>query len=100
MKMDIVKKTEGGKLTIVVTGRVDTTTSPQLAAELENLSGVEKLELDMSGVPYMSSAGLRCLLVAQKAMMKSGGEMVISGVVPAVREVFDITGFSDLFTLV
>lgn len=98
--MDIIKSQNGNKLKVSVTGRVDTTTSPALAAELENLSGVETLELDLSGVPYMSSAGLRCLLVSQKAMMKSGGEMVISGVVPAVREVFDITGFSDIFTLV
>lgn len=98
--MEINKSRDGNKLKVSVSGRVDTATSPQLTAELENLSGVETLELDLSGVPYMSSAGLRCLLVTQKAMMKSGGEMVISGVVPAVREVFDITGFSDIFTLV
>ncbi len=97
--MEIVKQKDGGKLTVQVKGRVDTLTSPQLAAELQDLSGVESLVLDLSGVPYMSSAGLRCLLMSQKAMMKAGGDMVIVGAIPAVREVFDITGFSDILTL-
>lgn len=63
--MDIAKKTEGGRTVISVTGRVDTTTAPELDAGLK-LEGTETLTLDLSGVPYMSSAGLRCLLTAQK----------------------------------
>ena len=96
--MDIAKKTEGGRTVISVTGRVDTTTAPELDAGLK-LEGTETLTLDLSGVPYMSSAGLRCLLAAQKTMMAGGGSMTIVGVQPAVREVLDITGFSGILTL-
>ena len=97
--MVIAKKTEGDRMIIAVTGRVDTTTAPELDAGLK-LAGNETLTLDLSGVPYMSSAGLRCLLSAQKMMMAAGGEMSVAGTQPAVREVFDITGFSDILTLV
>ena len=96
--MDIAKKTEGGRTVISVTGRVDTTTAPELDAGLK-LEGTETLTLDLSGVPYMSSAGLRCLLVAQKKMMAGGGSLTIAGLQPAVREVLDITGFSGILTL-
>ena len=96
--MDIAKRTEGGRTVISVTGRVDTTTAPELDAGLK-LEGTETLTLDLSGVPYMSSAGLRCLLTAQKTMMVGGGSMTIVGVQPAVREVLDITGFSGILTL-
>ena len=96
--MDIAKKTEGGRTIISVTGRVDTTTAPELDAGLK-LEGTETLTLDLSGVPYMSSAGLRCLLVAQKKMMAGGGSLTIAGLQPAVREVLDITGFSGILTL-
>ncbi|MDO5317616.1 MAG: STAS domain-containing protein [bacterium] len=96
--MDIAKKTEGDRMIIAVTGRVDTTTAPELDAGLK-LAGNETLTLDLSGVPYMSSAGLRCLLTAQKTMMAGGGSMTIVGVQAAVREVLDITGFSSILTL-
>ena len=96
--MDIAKKTEGGRTVISVTGRVDTTTAPELDAGLK-LEGTETLTLDLSGVPYMSSAGLRCLLTTQKTMMAGGGSMTIVGVQPAVREVLDITGVSGILTL-
>ena len=96
--MVIAKKTEGDRMIIAVTGRVDTTTAPELDAGLKR-AGNETLTLDLSGVPYMSSAGLRCLLTAQKTMMAGGGSMTIVGVQAAVREVFDITGFSSILTL-
>ncbi|MGN0888708.1 MAG: STAS domain-containing protein [Kiritimatiellia bacterium] len=96
--MVIAKKTEGDRMIIAVTGRVDTTTAPELDAGLK-LAGNETLTLDLSGVPYMSSAGLRCLLTAQKTMMAGGGSMTIVGVQAAVREVLDITGFSSILTL-
>ena len=96
--MVIAKKTEGDRMIIAVTGRVDTTTAPELDAGLK-LAGKETLTLDLSGVPYMSSAGLRCLLTAQKTMMAGGGSMTIVGVQAAVREVLDITGFSSILTL-
>ena len=97
--MEINKTVDGDKVTIAVDGRVDTTTSPELAAALK-LDGVKDLTLDLTGVSYMSSAGLRCLLMAQKTMNASGGEVRIKGVQPVVKEVLDITGFSDIFTLV
>ena len=96
--MVMAKKTEGDRMIIAVTGRVDTTTAPELDAGLK-LAGNETLTLDLSGVPYMSSAGLRCLLTAQKTMMAGGGSMTIVGVQAAVREVLDITGFSSILTL-
>ena len=96
--MVIAKKTERDRMIIAVTGRVDTTTAPELDAGLK-LAGNETLTLDLSGVPYMSSAGLRCLLTAQKTMMAGGGSITIVGVQAAVREVLDITGFSSILTL-
>lgn len=97
--MEITKKTDGDIMTMHVVGRVDTTTAPELSAALK-LDGIKDFTLDISGVSYMSSAGLRCLLMAQKAMMASGGQMRIAGVQPVVKEVLDITGFSDILQLV
>ncbi len=96
--MDIERTEKDGRTVIAVTGRVDTTTAPELEAGLD-VTGAEQLTLDLSGVPYMSSAGLRCLLVAQKKMMAGGGAMTIVGVQAAVREVLDITGFSSILTI-
>ncbi len=96
--MEITRKFEDGKTIIAVVGRVDTTTAPDFEAGLK-LDGNEILTLDLSGVPYMSSAGLRCLLSAQKTMMAGGGAMTIVGLQPAVREVLDITGFSGILTI-
>ena len=96
--MDIVKTSEGGKLTITVTGRLDTVTTPQLERELA-LDGVTELLFDIAGVEYVSSAGLRLFLTAQKTMAKQGS-MAIRGARPVVREVFDITGFSGILTLI
>lgn len=96
--MEIKKTTDGAKTVIAVTGRVDTTTAPELEAGLK-LTGNETLTLDLSGVPYMSSAGLRCLLAAQKKMMAGGGTMTVVGIQPAVKEVLDITGLSGILTL-
>lgn len=96
--MEIKKTTENARTVISVTGRVDTTTAPELEAGLR-LAGNETLTLDLSGVPYMSSAGLRCLLAAQKCLMAGGGAMTIVGIQPAVREVLDITGMSGILKL-
>lgn len=96
--MEIKKTTEDAKTVISVTGRVDTTTASELEAGLK-LDGNETLTLDLSGVPYMSSAGLRCLLAAQKTLMAGGGAMTIVGIQPAVKEVLDITGMSGILTL-
>lgn len=93
--MEIKKIVEGAKLTLAPVGRVDTLTAPELEAAVV-LDGVEELVFDLAEVDYVSSAGLRVLLASQKRMM--GRKMVIANSKPAVKEVFDITGFSDIFT--
>ena len=97
--MTIDKKANGSELTIALTGRLDTTTSPQLEAELSTcLNGVKELILDMAGLEYLSSAGLRVILAAQKVMNKQGS-MVVRHVNDTVNEVFEITGFVDILTI-
>lgn len=96
--MEIKKNLEGTKLTIALTGRLDTVTSSQLEAALA-YDGLTELVFDIEGLEYVSSAGLRLFLSAQKVMNKQG-TMTIRGAQPVVKEVFDITGFSDIFTLV
>lgn len=97
--MTIDKKAEGGKLTIALEGRLDTTTAPQLEGELKHsISGVTELILDFAKLEYISSAGLRVLLAAQKVMNKQGS-MVIKNVNATIAEVFEITGFSDILTV-
>ena len=93
--MQINKNKEGNKLTLAPIGRVDTITAPELEAAVV-LDGVEELVFDLAQVDYISSAGLRVLLSAQKKM--AGKSMKIANSKPAVKEVFDITGFSDIFT--
>ena len=93
--MQINKNQEGNKLTLAPIGRVDTITAPELEAAIV-LDGVEELVFDLAQVDYISSAGLRVLLSAQKKM--AGKSMKIANSKPAVKEVFDITGFSDIFT--
>ena len=97
--MTIDKKEQGSTLQIAVSGRLDTTTAPQLEAELKrSLDGITELDLDFSGLEYLSSAGLRVLLAAQKVMNKQG-KMTIRNVNETIMEVFEITGFSDILTI-
>ncbi len=97
--MTINKQQNGSSLTIALEGRLDTMTSPELEAELnKSLNGVEHLTFDMSGLDYISSAGLRILLSAQKIMTRQG-DMKLIHVNEIVQEVFDVTGFSDLLTI-
>ena len=96
--MEIIKKVENGVCTISLGGRLDTTTAPELETELKNsLEGVEGLEFDLTNLDYISSAGLRVLLFAQKSM--NGGKMVVKNVKPEIMEVFEITGFNDILTI-
>lgn len=98
--MTIDKKAEGNVLNVAITGRLDTTTAPTLEEEIKaDIDGVKELNLDFSGLEYISSAGLRVLLSVQKIMNKQGS-MKISNVVPEIMEVFDITGFTDILTIV
>lgn len=97
--MNIIKNTEGKTLNIALEGRLDTTTAPQLEAELkQSIKDSEKLVLDFEKLEYLSSAGLRVLLSAQKVMNKQG-EMVIRGVNETIMEIFDVTGFVDILTI-
>ena len=96
--MTINKNAEGSKLTVAVEGRLDTTTAPQLEEEFKNsLEGVDDLVLDFSKLDYISSAGLRVLLSAQKQMNKVG-KMTLTGVSPEIMEIFEVTGFSDILS--
>ena len=97
--MTIEKNISGAELTIALAGRLDTTTAPQLEAELKTaLDGVESLVLDFEKLDYLSSAGLRVLLAAQKQMNKQG-EMVVRHVNETIAEVFEVTGFCDILTI-
>ena len=97
--MTIEKQKNGTQLSLKLGGRLDTTTAPQLENELkQNMNGVENLILDFHALEYLSSAGLRVLLVAQKAMNKQG-KMVIQNVNQTIMEIFEITGFSDILTI-
>jgi len=97
--MTIKKTAEGAKLTMALEGRLDTTTAPQFEAEIQSsLAGVTELVLDFAELTYISSAGLRVLLSAQKRLNKQG-TMVIRHVNETIAEVFEITGFIDILTV-
>ena len=97
--MTIEKNLNGTELTVAIVGRLDTTTAPQLETEFkQNIDGIEKLVLDFAGLEYLSSAGLRVLLAAQKVMNKQG-EMVIRNVNETINEIFEVTGFIDILTI-
>ena len=97
--MTIEKNLNGTELIVKVTGRLDTTTAPELETTLkESFSGITKLVLDFSTLKYLSSAGLRVVLQAQKIMNKQG-EMIIKNVSEAINEIFEVTGFADILTI-
>ncbi len=97
--MNINKTIDGSALHISLEGRLDTTTAPQLEAELkQSMDGVTLLEFDFDKLEYLSSAGLRVILAAQKAMNKQG-EMIIRHVNETIMEVFEVTGFIDILTI-
>ena len=99
--MKVAIRNEGTSTIIAPEGRIDTVTAPELEEALAKLpNGTASINFDFEKVEYISSAGLRILLVAQKKMKTSGGSMSISNVPPTVKEVFDITGFSDILTIV
>ena len=97
--MTIEKNLNGTELNVKVVGRLDTTTAPDLEASLkESFEGVTKLILDFAELEYLSSAGLRVLLAAQKVMNKQG-EMIIRNVNETINEIFEVTGFIDILTI-
>ena len=96
--MKIEKRQEGSNLTVLLEGRLDTNTAPELEDELSSLDGINNLVFDFQNLEYISSAGLRIILSLQK-IMNTKGTMVIRNVNDDVKEVFDITGFSDVLTI-
>lgn len=97
--MNIEKNLNGTELTVSLEGRLDTNTAPELEASLkEDLDGVTELVLNLGKLEYISSAGLRVLLSAQKIMNKQGS-MVVKGANSVVMEVFEVTGFVDILNI-
>lgn len=97
--MNIVKTTEGSAVNLALEGRLDTITAPQLESEIKRpLDGISLLIMDFEKLEYLSSAGLRVILAAQKLMNKQG-KMVIRHVNDTIMEVFEVTGFVDILTI-
>ena len=97
--MVIKKKLEDKKLTLLLEGRLDTSTAPKLEEVIDSsLTGIEKLVMDFTKLEYLSSAGLRIILKAQK-VMNSKGVMELCNVKESIMEVFEITGFIDILTI-
>ena len=97
--MTITKNLDGTKLTIALEGRLDTTTSPQLETEMHPaIDDATELTFDLEKLAYISSAGLRVLLSAQKIMNKQGS-MTIKNVCPEIMDIFDVTGFVDILNI-
>lgn len=97
--LNIEKKTEGKSLVMKLVGRLDTTTAPEVEKEVkEGIEGIENLTFDIASLEYISSAGLRVLLSAQKIMNKQGN-MVVKNASDEVKEIFEVTGFADILTL-
>ena len=98
--MNIEKLLEGEKLTLCITGRIDTKTAPELEQTVNaSLEGVKMLVIDLKDTVYISSAGLRVLLIAHKKMLTQG-EMTVANVSEDIMEIFEVTGFSDILTIV
>ena len=97
--MKIDKSVENGKVCYALEGRLDTTTAPELEQALKvDMEGADELTLDFGKLEYISSAGLRVLLAAHKAMSAKGG-MKVTNANEMVREVFDVTGFADILNI-
>ena len=97
--MNIEKLIENGIVTLKISGRVDTTTAPEFEATIDGCTeGLNELILDCEKMEYISSAGLRVILKAQK-LMNAQGSMKLTNVNDTIMEVFDITGFADILTI-
>ena len=99
--MDITIKTEGPKTFVTLSGRLDTTNADQFQADIQPLMTCPNpdIDIDCTGMTYTSSQGLRLFLLLQKSVMARGGKMVMLHMNPQVKEVFDITGFSNIIAI-
>lgn len=93
--MDINKVVENGKMTVALAGRLDTTTAPELEKVLD-FTDIDSVVFDIADLQYVSSAGLRVILMVQKNMK---GNFVLKNVKPEIMEIFEITGFADILTI-
>ena len=99
--MNTSKTQENGRITIEIEGRLDTTTAPQLEAELVSaFDEAEEITLDFAKLEYVSSAGLRVLLIGQKTAKAKGASIAVSNVSEDIMEVLEMTGFDDILTIV
>ena len=97
--MNITMDKNGNSLKVALEGRLDTTTSPEFESKLEGeLNEITDLVFDFEGLEYLSSAGLRVLLAAQKIMNKQG-KMVIRNANNTIKEIFEVTGFSNILVV-
>ena len=98
--MTITKTQNGDKTTITLSGRLDTTTAPQLQeALIPEFDAAKHIELDFSALAYVSSAGLRVLLMGEKTAKAKGGKQTLVNVSAEIMEVFDMTGFSSILNI-
>ena len=99
--MEIIKKIENGVCDLSLVGRLDTTTAPDLENEIKNTltEDIKELYVNLEQLDYISSAGLRVLLFAQKTVNSLDGKMFVKNVKPEIMEVFEITGFTDILTI-
>ena len=97
--MNINRKVNEEELIVIVEGRIDTNTAPLLENEITDIEKFKNLIFDFKDVEYISSAGLRVLLTAQKRINKVSGNMKISNVSENVKDVFEVTGFTDILKI-
>ena len=97
MEIDLIK--QGKNLTISLEGRLDNNTASELEEKIENLKRIKDLTLDLDGLDYISSAGLRVLLTMQKLMNSKDGKMTITNVSENVMGIFEVTGFSEILNI-
>lgn len=97
--LDINTEKNGKKVSVVLKGRIDTTTAPQLNTIEEKLDGSEDVVINLSDIEYISSAGLRFFLKTEKKMRAGGGSQVLTHVSDEVMEIFEISGFADILTI-
>lgn len=97
--LSINKNIDNGKAVFCLEGRLDTITAPELEKSLqESIEGVKSLTFDFGNLEYISSAGLRVILAAQK-LMTGKGEMKVCNLNETIKEIFEVTGFSDILTI-
>lgn len=100
MNVDI--KQEGNSYQVTLNGRLDTTNADQFGADIQPLMTAEApdITIDCAGMEYTSSQGLRMFLMLQKSVTANNGTMVMTNMIPNVKEVFDITGFSNIIKII